>query len=84
MFVMHPILSINETLVALEHIGYSTIEWVEIGQLNNWIAEKITMEDNNKILKKAQYAITSNMGGNWVTSRTFCEKVGRRRNELTI
>ena len=42
------------------------------------------MRANNKIWKKAQYAITSSMGENLVTSRTFCEKVGGRRNELTI
>ena len=48
------------------------------------IAEKIPMRANNKIWKKAQYAITSSMGENLVTSRTFCEKVGGRRNELTI
>ena len=26
----------------------------------------------------------SSMGGNWVTSRTFCKKIGARTNVLTI
>ena len=26
----------------------------------------------------------SSMGGNWATSRTFCKKIGARKNVLTI
>ena len=37
-------------------------------------------EDNNNIWKKAQNAMTSSTGENLVTSRTFCEEVGGRRN----
>ena len=43
---------------------------------NNCRGQKVSLEKS--------YTPTSSMGGNWVTSRTFCKEVRKTKNKLTL